>query len=300
MASSELPRPAWIGNDISQAITEILHGSATNVEETSYRLWQFRIPGSKRNSRLRLTSRWFSLSLPLRAFPRAIDCKLIDNTFKHNARFNGSPRIIGSPAGRERQLVIEIPADLLPYDCVPEVEELIAAEVASLGDPRGKNHSQAEKSSREPRLSCAQLESIFEESDWPVRNVDDFNIEVPLEIPGSYYAADLSQDNIGLRLNVPIFTNEYATASSASRSAISVLLWAITSRVRMVKPVLCGKRLGLEVALPSGLIMAASVAHGCAALACTLQQFVREAELLIADDHLAQLYLSNLGFQKAA
>jgi hypothetical protein len=147
---------------------------------------------------------------------------------------------------------------------------------------------------------CAQLESIFEESDWPLRKVDDFNIEVPLEIPGSYYAADLSQDNIGLRLNVPIFTNEYATASSASRSAISVLLWAITSRVRMVKPVLCGKRLGLEVSLPSGLVMAASVAHGCAALAFTLQQFVNEAELLIADEHLAQLYLSNLGFQKAA
>lgn len=300
MASSNLAKISPIGDDLSRSITGILQRLTTNIEEPSYRLWQFRIPGTKRNSQLRLTSRWFSISLPLRACPRVIDYKLIDNCFKHNSRLHGSPRIILSPVGSERRLVIELPIDLLPIDSEEDLEELIATEIASLRDANGKNHSPATSTTSAPQLSCSQLESVFEESDWPIRKVDDFNIEVPLEIPGHYYAANISQDSAGLRLSVPIFTNEYATASPTCRRAASVFLWAITSRVRMVKPVLAGKRLALEVSLPSGLIMAATVAHGCAALAVTLQQFVDEAELLIASEQLAQIFLSNFGFQKAA
>ena len=68
----------------------------------------------------------------------------------------------------------------------------------------------------------------------------------------------------------------------------------------MVKPVLARKRLGIEVSLPYELVMAASVAHGCAALAVTLQNFTNEAELLLANEQLAQLYLSFINFQEAA
>lgn len=196
--------------------------------------------------------------------------------------------------------MIEIAEDLLPYDSIPEFERLIASQIACLGGARGKNQPPATSSLREPQLSHPQLESLFEESGWPLQMIDDCNIGVPLEIPGSYHAAGISQDHSGLRLSVPLFANEFTAASPASRSAVCALLWATASRVRMVKPVLARKRLGIEVSLPYELVMAASVSHGCAALAVTLQNFTKEAELLFANEQLAQLYLSFLDFQEAA
>jgi hypothetical protein len=300
MTSSDLHKPPLKGDHVSGVITEILQSVAARVEQTSHRQWQFRIPGTRCNGRLCLSSGWCSFSLPLQAVPGAIDSELIESSFKQNVRLNGSSRIILSPTWRERQLVIEIAEDLLPFDYISELERLIATQIASLGGARSRKHSQAIGSLRKSQMSHPQLESIFEESSWPLRKIDDCTIEVPLEIPGSYYAASISQDPGGLRLSVPIFLNEFAAASPAGRSAVCALLWATASRVRMVKPVLARKRLGIEVSLPYELDMARSVAHGCAVLAVTLQHIVDEAELLLANEHLAQLYLSFSGFQKTA
>lgn len=300
MTSSNLPKPACRGDHLSRVISRILQAVTTGVEQTSFRQWQFRIPGARGNSRLCLSSGWCSFSLSLQAVAGAIDSRLIENSFKHNARLNGSPRIILSPARRERQLVSEVAQDLLPYDSVPELEKLIANQITGLGDARSKHHPWTTSSTWEPPLPHRQLESIFEEANWPLRKVDDCNVEVPLEIPGNYYSASISQDRDGLRLGVPIFPKEFAATSPASRSAICALLWAVANRVRMVKPILARKRLGIEVSLPYDLVMATSVAHGCAALAVTLQNFTHEAELLLADKRLAQLYLSFLNFQEAA
>ena len=300
MTSSSLSKPAPREDDLTRVVTGILQTLAYRVEQPSQRQWQFRIPGTRRNSRLSLSSGWCSFTLPLQPIAGAIDSRLIENSFKHNTRLHGNVRIILSPAGRERQLVIEIAQDLLPLDCIPELEKLIANQITRLGDARGKNHPGATGSLRELRLPHTQLESIFEEANWPLRKVDDRNIEVPLEIPGSYYAASISQNHSGLHLSVPIFQNAFASASAASRSAVCALLWSTANRVRMIKPVLARKRLGIEVSLPYELVMTASVAHGCAALAVTLQNFNNEAELLLANEQLAELYLSFLNFQEAA
>jgi len=300
VTSSDLTKSSSGGDHLSRIVNGILQAQAARVEQTSYRQWQFRIPGTRLTSRLCLSSGWCSFSQPLRTVTGTIDRKLIENSLKQNARLNGSLRIIPSPAGRERQFVIEIAQDLLPLDCIPELEKLIANQIVSLGEVRGKNRPRATESLREPRLPHTQLESIFEESGWPLQKIDDCNIEVPLEIPGSYYAASISQSHSGLHLSVPILQNAFSSASAASRSAVCALLWSTASRVRMVKPVLARKRLGIEVSLPYELVMAASVAHGCAALAVTLQNFTNEAELLLANEQLAQLYLSFINFQEAA
>lgn len=300
MTSSDLTKPSSGGDHLSRIINGILQAETARVEQTSYRQWQFRISGTRPTSRLSLATGWCSFSQPLRTVAGASDGKLIENSLKHNARLNGSLRIIQTPGGRERQFVIEIAEDLLPYDSIPELERLIENQIACLADTRGKNQPTATGSLLEPQLSPTQLESLFEESGWPLQKIDDRNIEVPLEIAGSYYAAGISQEHSGLRLNVPLFRNEFAAASPVSRGAVCALLWSTAGRVRMVKPVLARKRLGMEISLPYELVLATSVAHGCAALAVTLQQFVNEAELLLADEQLAQLYLSFLNFQEAA
>lgn len=287
-----------INGDIAQRMGLILGRIATGVEEISYRQWQFCVPGTNRNAQLHLSARWLSIGLPMRVLPRPIDGKLIDSTLSRNARIKGSPRIIGSSAGHERRLVVDIPVDVLPWDSEPELDKLIAAEISAMSSALDKKLSHADNP-RQARLSYEQLETIFEEAGWSIRKGEDDGLEVPLEVPGCYYIASLSQGNNITRLSVPIFVNELSSGSYASRNAITVLLWLITSHVRMVKPTSTRRALGLEVSLPAGLVKAASLAHACAALSATLQHFVAEAELLIADEYLAQIYLSNLDFQKA-
>lgn len=53
----------------------------------------------------------------------------------------------------------------------------------------------------------------------------------------------------------------------------------------------------LEVSTPVAQINEIALAHACTALSAALQIFLAEAELLIADEALAQIYLANLEFQ---
>jgi hypothetical protein len=64
----------------------------------------------------------------------------------------------------------------------------------------------------------------------------------------------------------------------------------------MVKPARSRRTLALEVSLPPGHCNTIGLGHACAALSVALQQFAAEAALLVADENLAQTYLSNLGF----
>jgi hypothetical protein len=79
-----------------------------------------------------------------------------------------------------------------------------------------------------------------------------------------------------------------------------VLLWVVACRIRLVKPVRKGSALGIEAALPLAHDPAAMAGHVCAALSFAAQQFLSEAQRLVADPALARIYLANMGFESAS
>ena len=123
-----------------------------------------------------------------------------------------------------------------------------------------------------------------------------WKFEIPLEVPGNYLVANVGHDSSSTRLSVPILAAELATAPHKCRHAVTVLLWLTSSRIRMVKAIRSRHALALEVSLSAAQVNAIALAHACAALSAALQQCAAEAGLLIADEELAQIYLSNLEF----
>ena len=67
----------------------------------------------------------------------------------------------------------------------------------------------------------------------------------------------------------------------------------------MVRPVRYRRMLSLEVRLSERCLSASGLKHGFAALSIAAQQLIAEARLLIDDERLAKVYLSNLGFKAA-
>jgi hypothetical protein len=286
--------PALAGSERSAALGAILRRITTVLAEPSHGHWQFRMPGVRRAARVELSAEWLSISLSLRVLSKPMDCKLIGTMLSRNARIEGSPRIIGRRL--RRQLVADIPVELLSWESESELETLVAATIASVGAALDAS-VQHPPVSPQAQLPREQLAAMFDEAEWPTRADEGDGLDVPLEVPGTYLAASVRHDGSSTRLSVPILVNELASAPYKCRSAVTVLLWLVASRVRMVKPTRSRRALGLEVSLPPGPVKAEALAHGCAALSAALQAFVTEAGLLAADECLAQTYLSNLGFQ---
>jgi len=291
-----LPRPV-VENGRSGTIGAALGRLTTLLEERADGQWRFRLPGMRRSARAKLSAEWLCLSVSLRTLQKPMDVRLIGATLRRNARIDGSPRIIGFRERRRRELVVDIPTDLLPWQSESEIERMLAASISSLGAALNSKPAFAAMP-RQAHLPREELEAIFDEAGWPTRYGEDDGLQVPLDVLGSYLTATVKHDGSSTALSVSILENQPSSVPDACRGAVAVLLWLVASRVRLVKPTRSKRALALDVTL--GAVTAAELAHGCAALSTALQQLVDEAKLLIANEHLAQVYLSNLGFETAA
>ena len=292
-------RPSPIpGNERSDMISAALARITTRLEDRADGQWRFRIAGIRKIAYASLSLQWLSISVSLRTLQKPMDVSLVGATLSRNAQIQGSPRIIGGRQQRQRQLVVDIPADLLPWHSQPEIEKLLGATIASLA--AALNAKQPAAPPRQPQLPREQLEAMFDEAGWPSNDSGEEGLLVPLEVSGSYVAAKVSHDGSSMRLQISNLVNQRAQVADTCRGAVAVLLWLVASRCRMVKPTRVKRFLALEVTLPPGVVSAATLAHGCAALSTSMQQLAAEVDLLIADQQLAQAYLSNLGFEITA
>lgn len=262
--------------------------------------WEFRLDGSRRRARLLLGGGWLCLASRLRSAARDLDGKQVDAGLRRNAKLAGLPREIGAGAGRERHLVIDIPAELLPAHDPDEFGGLLAQLLASLAHALGiADAAPADEGAQTANLTDEQLESVFALAAWPLRRIDQQRLAVPLEVAGEFFAAELEQTAAGLCLRVPLYADAYRAAAADCRRAFCALLWLTCNRARMVRAALAGRQPWIEVNLPSATIDAAAAAHGCAALAATLHRLAREAQLLLDDERLARLFLEVIGFTPA-
>ena len=260
--------------------------------------YQLRLNGSRRRACLRIGGDWLCLGTRLRTSPRDLDSKRVEKGLRRNAKIEGLPREIG--AGRERYLVIDLPVDLLPAHDPAESDGLIASLLASLAKALGIAAGDPADDGTQPgSLSDERLETVFSVAEWPLRRMDAGHLAVPLEISGEFFAAELEPTGTGLRLRVPLYAEAYRAATADCRSAFCALLWLTCNRSRMVKATLASRQPRIEVSLPRGLIDDAAAAHGCAALASTLQRLAREALLLLGDERLARRYLEVIHFESA-
>ncbi len=288
-----VPPPA--GGDNSDRLGRVLRRVTTVLAVSTCGRWKIRLPGTRRTAQVELSTEWLSMSLPLRALNRSLDPDLIGGMLNRNARIEASPHIIGPGLERQRQIVIDVAIDLLPWDSDAALETFTAGVIASLSaavDAIGRPSATPPPA----ELPRDELVGAFDEAGWPVQSSKAERLEVPLEVPGTYLAAQVSQDNSVTHLAVPLLVNEFASAPLDCRNSVLVLLWLVAGRVRMVKAKRARGALVLEVALLPGHAGAAAFAHACAALSAALQQFTTEAELLATDERLAQIYLANLGF----
>jgi hypothetical protein len=249
----------------------------------------------RRIANVDLSAGWLSIGVSLRLLSMPISLNIIGSMLSRNARIDGSSRIVGQRRQGGRQIVADIPVDLLPWDEEAELDLLLGSTVARLNAALCPNVQHTESLSQ-AGLPREQIEAAFNEAGWPAQPGEDERLEIPLEVPGSYFVASVDHDSASTRLSVPILAGELAAASLNCRSAVTVLLWLTASRIRMVKATRSRRALALEASLPPGQCNAIGLAHACAALSVALQQFVREAALLVADEELAPIYLSNLGF----
>jgi len=268
---------------------------STVLSASSHEHWAIRAPGMRRIANVGLSAEWLSISLPLRLLSMPISLKIIASMLSRNARIDGSSRIIGQRRLGRRQIVADIPVDLLPWDEEAELDLLLGSTIAGLNAALCPNVQHTESLSQ-AGLPREQIEAAFNEAGWPAQPGEGERPEIPLEVPGNYLVANVNHDSPSIRLSVPILAGELAAAPDKCRDAVSVLLWLTSSRIRMVKATRSRRALALEVSLLPGHCNAIGLAHACAAVSVALQQFVREAALLVADEELAQIYLSNLGF----
>lgn len=286
---------AVAGGDNWERLGRVLRRVTTVIAVPTYGRWKIHLPETRRTAQVELSTKWLSISLPLRALHRSLDPELIGGMLDRNARIPGSPRIIGLGLERQRQIVIDVAIDLLPWDSDAALEMFTVGVIESLGaavDAVGRPSATFPPA----ELPREDLVEAFNEAGWPVQSSKAERLEVPLEVPGTYLAAQVSQDSSSTRLTVPLPVNKLASAPLNCRYAVIVLLWLVAGRVRMVKATRARRALVLEVALLPGHASAAAFAHACAALSAALQQFATEAELLATDEHLARMYLANLGF----
>lgn len=260
----------------------------------SYARWTVRAPGMQRRISINLSAEWLCIGVPLRLLSTPINLKIIGSMLGRNARIDGSCRIIGNRQQGRRQIVADIPTDIVPWDCEADLDALIEGTIGDLNAVLEQNPQHPNPPSQ---LSREQVEAIFDAAGWPVQPGEGNDLEIPLEVPGNYLAANVYQDSSSIRLAVPILAGQLAAAPHVCREAVTVLLWLTSSRMRMVRATRSRQVLALQVSLPSAQVDAVALAHACAALSATLQQFLAEAGLLIVEEDLAGIYLANLKFQ---
>ena len=253
----------------------------------------------RRIATLELSARWLSISLPLRQLSRPISVKVIASMSRRNARIRIGARIVGQRQQGRRQIVTDLPVDMLPWDDAAALDDLLGTTLAGLYAAVSTNPRWS-ASPPQAGLPREQIEAIFDEAGWPAQQGEGDHLEVPLEVPGSYFLARVDHDSAWWRLSVPLAAADLASAPLNCRNAMLVLQWLTASNSRMVKPVCSRPGLTLEVTLAPEHCSASGIAHACAALSVALQHCATEAALLVTDEALAQAYLSNLGFSTSS
>ncbi len=261
-------------------------------------VWHVGIPDRRDVARVELDANWLTISVALRALRKPVSHKSIGAMLRQNARLRGCTRIVGQQLGQHRQLVADIPSDVLDQAGEDDIDAILASAFRCLGSALDGTADALALDTPET-TPVALLEEALDQGGWPTLSTDGGGIEVPLEVPGDYAAARVEQDCGLTRLHLPVVEQELRSASRDSRHAVTLLLWLTASRVRMVKPLRRRQRLALDVALHPMSASAIALSHGCAALSIALQQFLGEARMLMADERLAQAYLSNLGLTEA-
>ena len=298
-AGARRHRTSPAGTGHSESLDASIRRISTVFSAPSHEHWAIRTPGMRRIANVELAAEWLSISLSLRLLSMPISLKIIGSMLSRNARIDGRSRIIGQRQQGRRQIVADIPVDMVPWDCETDLDTLVDGTIAGLRAALSPNVEHTESLSQ-AGLPHEKIEAVCDEAGWPAQPGEAEQLEVPLEVPGSYIAAGICQDSTATRFRVPVLANEVAAASNDCRSAVTVLLWLTSSRIRMVKATRSRRALAVEVSLPAAQVNAIGLAHACAALSVALQQFAAEAALLVADEKLARTYLSILGFPTSA
>jgi hypothetical protein len=281
----------------TQVLASALERASSRTTRRSRAEWRFRLPGTHRIARAELSTRWLSLGVMLHATREPMDAQRVAAVMRRNARVEGLARIVGHAPRRE--LVIDLPTEDLPWHDEPRLDGIVAA---ALEDLRGGLDRRFEPldASESDTLPRETLERLLEQAGWPAQSGGDETIEVALELPGHYAAAQLTTTHRVIRLSASLLAAEHAVAPGSCRAATRVLVWLAASGLRMVKPTASRRRVALEAALPTALAAPAALGHACGALSAALRQVIAEARLLLADEHLADTYLAMTGFSKAA
>jgi hypothetical protein len=280
----------------SQVLDASVRRLAIELSAPSHAHWIIRAPGMRRKVIVDLSAEWLSISVPLRLLSMPINLKIIGSMLSRNALIDGSSRIIGNRLQGRRQIVADIPTDIVPWDCEADLDALVEGTIADLYAVLNQEMQHIDPPSQ-AGLPREQIEAIFDAAGWPAQPGEGDELEIPLEVHGNYLAANVCQDSSSTQLTVPILAGQLAAAPYMCRQAVTVLLWLTSSRIRMVRATRSRQALALEVSLLSAQVDAVALAHACTALSAALQQFVAEAGLLIADEDLARIYLGKLQFQ---
>ena len=124
---------AVAGGDNPERLDRVLRRVTTVIAVPTYGRWKIHLPETRRTAQVELSTEWLSISLPLRALHRSLDPELIGGMLDRNARIPGSPRIIGLGLERQRQIVIDVAIDLLPWDSDAALEMFTVGVIESLG-----------------------------------------------------------------------------------------------------------------------------------------------------------------------
>ena len=267
----------------------------TDVSAKSFGRWTIRGPGMSRVASVELTADWLSIGISMRVLPLPVTVKAIGSMLNRNARMDGCCRFAGQREPGRRQIVTDIPADIVPWDSDDDLDTLIAGTIADLNaalDP----HAQRCNPESQAGLNREQLEMMFDEAGWPARAGEDDSLSVPLDVPGVYCVASVEADSAAIHLRVSVLPVELASAPRVCSEAVAVLLWLTSSRMRMIRATRLRRAMTLDVSISSAQADASALAHACAALSAALRACSIEAALIVADERLANTYLMKLGF----
>lgn len=279
---------SWTRLGRSERVAAALHRIGRRVDEPRQGFWLVSPPRLRRRIRVELTTHWLSLALPMRA--AAPSAKRTHRMLRRNAALGVGQRIVARGPAVERS--IDLPIEALRWEEAEPLEAVLAAGLAEIAGTR--KHDQRIVAAEDVAMAEAhrqRLSDWLEAATWPARQPDALEapLEVPLEVPGASVAARVAAgpDLASLSVAIP------EPGSGANRPAVETLVFAAASSKRMVKPLLEGEQLRLEVGLHQGLDAVSALAVACEALSTTLQACWDEAELLAADARLAEIYMES-------
>jgi hypothetical protein len=209
-----------------------------------------------------------------------------------NAELTGPAKLVLSPGGREIEIRAELPVDE-GVDVGARLREAQAAMRQAAGGPPSACDD-ASYESFEPE--AIDLGAAAEEAGWPFVRRASGRIAVDLDVPDLFCQAIVEPRGTSCRARVVLAV--VSSPSALVRSALAVLLLALTASVRMVRAGAIEREGETAVFVEADIAAPASARelhHALAALAVACRMAGREATAL-ADDGVAGLYLAARGW----